>query len=109
MMTRQMTTEDRLQALLSRSQFAFWIQATAPDAFALMDLAPGALEATATREDFVGMVGFSGFVPTIALAVEIDDVSEQALTQAVIALVEQALIRLESRGRYQRQAVSDMT
>jgi hypothetical protein len=100
---------NKFQSAASQTRCAFWIQTATPDAFALVALAPGAIESVMTREDFVGLITFCGLLPSVVLAVEIDDVSEQALSQAVIALVEQAMIRVESAGRYQRHAWSDLT
>ena len=100
----------KFKTLLSQSQFAFWIRGGSTlDSFELCDLAPEDLDATTSRADFVGVVGFSGFVPRVALAQEIDDASVRAISHVLVAIVEQAILRVESLKPYQRHTWSELT
>ena len=55
----------------------------------------GSLDDLLRCEGFIGLIGFVGFVPKIALAVELDEAATETLAKAVTRIAEGAMEHLE--------------
>ncbi len=85
----------RFQQLVSDSQLLIAITGNqARDCFELA-IFTGSLKELTKRADFVGLIGLKGFVPKLALAVELDETAMQALWQVFARLMEGAVERAE--------------
>jgi hypothetical protein len=89
----------KFETLVSQSQVIVAILGEpALDSFELIHLEPvtmAKVEEVSRRENFVGLCGFAGFKPRLALAVELDDAALKTLSAAFTQLVSAAMDRLD--------------
>lgn len=86
---------DRFASLVSSSQVAIAIFGNpALDQFEFKEITSGSMCLTRCA-GFVGIVGVSGFATRTAFAVEVDNITVTALSQAVAKILEEAICRVE--------------
>ena len=87
--------ESKFQQLASECQNLLVVTGDAAQARFELRALTGSVEDAAKREAFIGMVGFLGITPKLALAVPLDDAAADALAMAVTRLIEEAMERVE--------------
>jgi hypothetical protein len=87
--------ESKFQTLASECQNLLVVTGDAAQGRFELKALTGSLEDAAKCDGFIGMVGFAGLIPKLALAFPITDAAADALAMAVTRLIEEAMERVE--------------